>query len=65
MSEKLDYVNARVENAQQEKLDFLLGGNFTADNIQFIRGYLKAMQDVIGFQQDYTSIKNKPKQDDE
>ena len=66
MSDKLDYVNSRIERATQDKLDSLLIGNIkTIEELQFQRGYLKAMQDVLFFQQDYTSKRNPTKQEEE
>lgn len=66
MSEQLDYIRSRIEDAREDKLKRLLAGNFTADTIQFERGYLKALQDIDGFGNDYISAKNhKPETEEE
>jgi hypothetical protein len=65
MSDQLDYVNSCIEKAQHGKLNFILRGDFKADNIEFIRGYLKALQDIIGFQKDYIELRNPPRAEEE
>ncbi|MDE2106104.1 MAG: hypothetical protein KGL39_53270 [Patescibacteria group bacterium] len=66
MSEQLDYVNFRIEKAREDKITRYLAGNLkTIEEIQFDRGYLKALQDIEVFQRDYISLKNPPKNEDD
>lgn len=57
MSEQLDYVNNRIEEVQEEKLNRYLSGNLPSQSYEFDRGYLKALQDVLSFQQEYVMAK--------
>lgn len=66
MSEQLDYVNQQIEKEQEDRLKRYLAGNIkTTEDMQFDRGYLRALQDVLGFQRDYISLKNPPREEDE
>lgn len=66
MSEQLDYVNSQIKKSQSDRLDFYLNGNIkTIEGLEFNRGYLKAMQDVFVFQQDYISLRNSPRNDED
>lgn len=65
MFEHLDYVNSRIEKAQEDKLERYLSGNMPPQSYEFDRGYLKAMQDVLGFQKDYISAKNPPRTEED
>ena len=66
MSEQLDYVNSCIENARSSKLERLISGNIqTIEALRYEVGYLKAMQDVMSFQRDYTDRKNPRKTEED
>ena len=66
MSEQLDYVNLCIQKAQDSRVEGILLGNIkTIEDLQFSRGYLRAMQDVVQFQRDYIDSKNPQRRDED
>jgi YesN/AraC family two-component response regulator len=63
MSEQLDYVNNQIDKARVAKLNRFLSGNHKSiEEVRYDVGYLKALEDVEGFQKDYLKAKNPPRE---